>query len=640
MEKILDTLLSVGIAVGASAALWVAANLLFNQVTTNWRRFNTAAGATIGFLLMVVLDGNRLLRSLGPGSDTIGTIPAFLWTPFIGAIVVGVIAGYLSSVDDPGRRLLISVASFGLLGVVIGLLLEDAYKPSFDHVALVGWTVGLVAVGAVLSALRERPPLSGALIGGALGWIVGSFGSATLGTGSTAEAVIGAAVPAAALGWRFGRTPNADDATRGRIDNGSRAFIFLAPALVFIAVTLVVPTIRTIYLSLLDRDSEDFIGFDNYQSVFTDVDSFDVGSWTNIFTSRLFLIGMVILAFALAVAWFGRKSSGKAFEVGGPAIGPLVIAIFLLVFAVFSVLRGTIMNNLWWVFTVTLMSTALGLAIAVLADRGRFESVAKSIIFMPMAVSLVGASIIWRFMFVARNENKPQTGVLNAIWVGLGRLSTGNGLPTLLFGAAMAAIGLGFLALLAKSLVRRQWNRIPLLGLAFAGMSWFLIRFYSSGVGGIRTNASGELKANPILFVQEPPFNNVWLMVILIWIETGFAMVILSAAIKAIPSELIEAARVDGADDSQIFWRVTLPQIATTIGVVVTTLIVLVMKVFDIVKVVTNGNFGTQVLANDMFQVAFSFTDTGRGAALAVILFLSVLPVMYFNIRRMQREEV
>ena len=115
-------------------------------------------------------------------------------------------------------------------------------------------------------------------------------------------------------------------------------------------------------------------------------------------------------------------------------------------------------------------------------------------------------------------------------------------------------------------------------------------------------------------------------------------MVILSAAIKAVPTEFLEAARVDGATESQIFWKVTLPQIATTIGVVVTTIIVLVMKVFDIVKVVTNGNFGTQVLANDMFQQAFQFSRIGQGAALAILILLSVLPVMIYNIRRMQRE--
>jgi alpha-glucoside transport system permease protein len=138
--------------------------------------------------------------------------------------------------------------------------------------------------------------------------------------------------------------------------------------------------------------------------------------------------------------------------------------------------------------------------------------------------------------------------------------------------------------------------------------------------------------------VQESPYNNFWLMVILIWIQVGFAMVILSAAIKAVPTELIEAAKIDGATDSQVFWRVTLPQIGTTIGVVVTTLIVLVMKVYDIVKVVTNGQFDTQVLANDMYQQAFNNINIGRGAALAMLIFLSVVPVMYLNIRRMQRE--
>ena len=140
------------------------------------------------------------------------------------------------------------------------------------------------------------------------------------------------------------------------------------------------------------------------------------------------------------------------------------------------------------------------------------------------------------------------------------------------------------------------------------------------------------------MFVQESPYNNFWLMVILIWIQVGFSMVILSAAIKAVPTELIEAAKIDGATDSQVFWRVTLPQIGTTIGVVVTTLIVLVMKVFDIVKVVTNGQFDTQVLANDMFQQAFNILNIGRGAALAMLIFISVLPVMVFNIRRMQKE--
>ena len=141
-----------------------------------------------------------------------------------------------------------------------------------------------------------------------------------------------------------------------------------------------------------------------------------------------------------------------------------------------------------------------------------------------------------------------------------------------------------------------------------------------------------------MLFLQEGPFNNMWLMVILIWIQTGFAMVILSSAIKAVPTELTEAAKIDGATEAQIFWRVTVPQIAPTIGVVVTTLIVTVMKVFDIVKVTTNGNFGTQVIANQMFTSARSATRTRASARRwPSMLFISVLPVMWINIRRMQR---
>ena len=127
-------------------------------------------------------------------------------------------------------------------------------------------------------------------------------------------------------------------------------------------------------------------------------------------------------------------------------------------------------------------------------------------------------------------------------------------------------------------------------------------------------------------------------MIPFIWIYTGFAMVIFSAAIKGVPADLLEAGRVDGATESQSFWRIVLPQISPTIGVVITTIIVVVMKVFDIVKVMTNGNFGTQVLANEMWNRAFLDGNFGVGSAVAVILFLSVLPVMYFNIRRMQKE--
>jgi alpha-glucoside transport system permease protein len=308
---------------------------------------------------------------------------------------------------------------------------------------------------------------------------------------------------------------------------------------------------------------------------------------------------------------------------------------------VFTSFRGTIVNNLWWVVTVTFLSTSIGLAVAVLADRAWGERAAKSIIFMPMAISLVGASIIWRFMYIPRDATENQTGVMNALWVGLGKLSTGSGIPTYVVGILVGVLLTLLIYLGVRNAMSDRPSRAVLPGIGVLLVGWFFVRYWGiigDGVGGFVITDEGVVRAAPIGFIQESPFNNFWLMVILIWIQTGFAMVILSAAIKAVPTEFIEAARVDGATESQIFWRVTLPQIATTIGVVVTTLIVLVMKVFDIVKVVTNGNFGTQVLANDMFQQAFQFGNTGQGAALAILILVSVLPVMYFNIRRMQRE--
>ena len=137
-------------------------------------------------------------------------------------------------------------------------------------------------------------------------------------------------------------------------------------------------------------------------------------------------------------------------------------------------------------------------------------------------------------------------------------------------------------------------------------------------------------------FIREKPYNNMWLMVVLIWLQVGFAMVIFSSAIKAVPTELTEAARIDGANESQVFWKVTLPQIAPTIAVVTTTLVVLVLKVFDIVRVTTGGQFDTQVIANQMANAVID-RNAGIAAALATLLFIGVLPVMFYNLRKMQK---
>ncbi len=638
MSKVLETLILIVAAVGVSAALWIGANLLFDQASRRWRRFNVLSAFGVGFVGLLVLQGNRLLRPSGPDADAIGAFGELIWTPLLGGIVAAAIGLALAGTEDPRRRLLIGLASGTGVGAVIGLRLVPEAQPGIE----IGWLLGWTAIGAVVGAgvpwLRGRGWRNGLLWGAAVGWLLGAFAMPELGEGSLGEAVLGTTVPGVLIGWRLGLTRNLELVERRRLDHRSRAAIFLTPALLFVGVALVAPTLITIWLSFKDRRSESWVWLDNYKFVFTDDKSFNVSGWADLFGSSIFWIGAVLLAGGVVIGLARRRITGEGFAAGGPSFAPLLAAAVLLAFAVFSVLRGTVMNNLWWVFTVTLFSTGLGLAIAVLADRAKLESVAKSIIFMPMAISLVGASIIWRFVYLARDTSKSQTGLMNAVWVQLGRWSTGSGLPTVLGTIAMWAAVAALVAGVARLLVRRDFEKLPLRALLLVFMLWIAYRFSFDGIGGFRPDDEGGYRDATIFFVQDQPFNNVWLMVILIWIQTGFAMVILSAAIKAIPDELIEAAAVDGASESQTFWRVTIPQISTTIGVVVTTLIVLVMKVYDIVKVVTNSNFETQVLANDMFEEAFLFQNTGVGAALAMLIFISVLPVMVGNIRRMQRE--
>ncbi|MGB3736232.1 MAG: sugar ABC transporter permease [Ilumatobacter sp.] len=635
-DKVRTTMITIAVAVLGSAGLWVGANLLFDQARNRWKLFSGVAFGVIGFLLGVVLHGNHVTLGSGQGFLT------WVVGPLVGAAAFAALGIALSSADEPAKRMTIGVGFGAALGVVIGAVIRSEFHPGLDPLAIVVWTVAVLAVGAGISAALKKNPLHGALVGGALGWTLGAWGGATFGDGNIATSIIASVVPAVLLGVRLGQTPNPDYKGRAQIDLGSRAYIFVGPALLFVAAMLVVPALQTAYISLLGSDSEEFLGLDNYGSIFTDATSLDLEDWTNMFTSVPFLIGAVLLVISVFVGISMKAKTGRAVEVGNPTMFPLVVGGFLLAFGVFTALRGTIINNLWWVVVVTSLSTTLGLAVAVLADGRRGERFAKSLIFMPMAISLVGASIIWRFMYAAENVPADQTGVLNALWVGLGTLSTGSGLPTLIVTIVAGLVLLGLLAVLAKSLVARNFGRGAAVGVATVLVGWFFVRFagiVGGGVGGFEVLEDGTTRGQTILFVQEAPYNNFWLMIILVWIQTGFAMVILSAAIKAVPTELIEAARMDGATESQVFWRVTLPQIGTTIGVVVTTILVLVMKVFDIVKVINNGNLGTQVLANDMFNQAFSFGEKGLGAALAMLIFFSVLPVMVFNVRRMQAEE-
>jgi alpha-glucoside transport system permease protein len=224
-------------------------------------------------------------------------------------------------------------------------------------------------------------------------------------------------------------------------------------------------------------------------------------------------------------------------------------------------------NTALWVILVPIVSTFVGLVYAVLVDRTRFEKAAKTLIFLPMAISMVGASIIWRFVYEYR-PNQPgvnQTGLLNQllVWLGL----------------------------------------------------------------------------EPVQFLLNAPMNNLFLIAVMIWIQTGFAMTILSAAIKAIPDDIIEAARLDGLSGTGMFRHITIPSIRPALVVVITTIAMGTLKVFDIVRTMTGGNFGTSVVANEFYTQSFRQNNAGLGAALAVILFLLVIPLVIYNVRQMRMVE-
>jgi alpha-glucoside transport system permease protein len=226
----------------------------------------------------------------------------------------------------------------------------------------------------------------------------------------------------------------------------------------------------------------------------------------------------------------------------------------------------TFRNNLLWMLLGTTFCVIFGLLIAVLADRSRFESLAKSLIFMPMAISFVGAGVIWNFIYEVKDKADPQIGLLNAIWVALG----------------------------------------------------------------------GEPQAWTALI---QPWNNLFLIVIVIWLQTGFAMVLFSAAIKGIPAELLEAARVDGANELQVFFQIMIPYIMGTIITVSTTIVIFTLKIFDVVIVMTGGQFGTDVIATQFYRQYFTNRNFGYGSAIAIILLIAVIPVMIYNLRQFSERE-
>lgn len=298
---------------------------------------------------------------------------------------------------------------------------------------------------------------------------------------------------------------------------GLRAWVFILPAMVAITIGLFVPAIRTIYLSLLDDNGKDFVGLDNYVTIF---------STTNT--------------------------------------------------------RLTVFNTAVWVLLGTAVVVVVGLTVARFADGIAGERTVKSAIFLPGAISLVGAGVIWKFVY----DGPPfDYGLLNRI--------TGAvpGLPVSIGG---------------------EGDRLWLLERGFAG---------------------SEPPASA------PGFNTFLLVIIFIWVSSGLATVVFSAAIKGVPSELIEAAKVDGATDRQTFYRVTIPYIRSTIVTVATITTIAALKVFDIVAATTGGRFGTSTIANEFYVTRFVQGRNGLGSALAVLIFVLVVPIMVINRRAQQQAD-
>jgi len=290
----------------------------------------------------------------------------------------------------------------------------------------------------------------------------------------------------------------------GRLSRGVMPYAFLLPAFSLMGLMLLYPTIQTINYSFANSTSTKYVGLDNYRSI------------------------------------FGSSEFWQA-----------------------------LLNNALWLIIVPAVTVFFGVIVAVLSDRlsATGEKVTKSFIFLPMAISFVGASAIWSLVYAYDPPNEDPTGALNAVWRALG------GEP----------------------------------------QSWLQV-------------SAGRL-------------NSILLMVILIWLQVGFAMILLSSAIKGVPEDTLEAARIDGASEFKIFSQVVIPQIMGTIITVFVTVVILVLKVFDIVYVLTDGRDKTQVIANLFFGELFRNSQAGRAAAIVVVLLVLILPILIYQVRHFRKEE-
>lgn len=295
-------------------------------------------------------------------------------------------------------------------------------------------------------------------------------------------------------------------------------------------------------------------------------------------------------------------------------------------------------NNMVWLIVVPAMATAFGLLAAQLTDRIKWGNIAKSLIFMPMAISFVGASVIWKLIYDTREEGQAQIGLLNAIW-----LQFEGGIWSTLFLTVVPVI---LLVAFAAAVAWVVWGQVQDLGRGSSWIKLFRLIGIAVGAGLIYVALSWALGAataelpygKPQFWLQIPFWNNFFLMAVLIWLQTGFAMVILSAALRGVPEDTIEAAIIDGANPFQIFFKIKVPQIMGTIVVVWTTITITVLKVFDIVRAMTGGQQETQVLANYMYDKLFVAVDWGVGSASAMIILLLVTPILVWNVWNARKE--
>ncbi|UCH27793.1 MAG: sugar ABC transporter permease [Trueperaceae bacterium] len=315
-----------------------------------------------------------------------------------------------------------------------------------------------------------------------------------------AIAIVALIVGIFGIWFLFWATNNVVERLSERLRGALRPFVFVGPAMVILGVYLVYPGINTFIRSFMNSDSSALVGFTHYRFIF-----------------------------------FSRE------------------------------MQQVLLNNLLWLVFVTGGTVVAGLIIAVLVDRiGRWEPLAKSLIFLPMAISSVGASVIWKFMYDKQtNPNLPEIGFINAVITALG----------------------------------------------------------GSGLDWIRTS----------------PINNFAYMFIMLWMLTGFCMVIFSAAVKGVPGELLEAGRIDGANEFRVFFNIIIPYIAPTILTVTTTVLIMVLKVFDIIYVFGGQLFNADVIANRMFRELFTYVNFGLGSALASLLLVAVIPIIIWNVHELQK---